>query len=192
MWLHESFTAYSETLFTEYHFGKEKANAYLQGTRKRIKNQIPIIGPTEVNYQAPDSDQYYKGANMLHTIRQVIDNDSTFRAMLKGLQAKFYHQTVTSLQVEQAMSELCGQDLSELLNHYLYKAAIPVLNYEQKGKQIRYRFSNTACTFAMPLKVYIDGKPQILKATNQWQSLKTSKRARFTIDENYYIDLRKN
>jgi aminopeptidase N len=188
MWLHESFTAYSETLFTEYYFGKESANKYLIGTRKAIENKTPIVGPTEVNYKATDSDQYYKGANMLHTIRQVVNNDSTFRAMLCGVQKRFYHQTVTSKQVEQAMTELAGMDLSEIFNHYLYKKEIPELSYQWKGRNtLQYRYSNTLCTFAMPLKVEFNNKIQWITPTIEWQSIRAKKKKGFMVDKNFYI-----
>ncbi|MBC7628352.1 M1 family metallopeptidase, partial [Ferruginibacter sp.] len=74
MWIHESFTNYSETLFTEYYYGKEAADAYVIGTRKRIVNDVPIIAPYGVNKEG-SGDMYYKGGNMLHTIRQAINND---------------------------------------------------------------------------------------------------------------------
>src|SRR6476469_1542099 len=78
MWVHEGFTDYSEALFTEYYYGKAAADAYVQGLRQHIENSKPIIGIYGVNQEGSE-DMYYKGANMLHTIRQVINNDSLFR-----------------------------------------------------------------------------------------------------------------
>ena len=79
MWVHEGFTNYSETLFTQYYFGKDAANAYVQGIRENTyQNDKPIIGYYGVN-QEGSSDMYDKGANMLHTIRQIIDNDSSLQ-----------------------------------------------------------------------------------------------------------------
>jgi len=74
MWVHEGFTNYSETLFTEYYYGKEAGSDYCIGTRKLITNDKPIIGPYGVNKEG-SGDMYYKGGNMLHTIRQVINDD---------------------------------------------------------------------------------------------------------------------
>ncbi len=98
MWIHESFTNYSETLFTEYNFGKEDAQKYIIGLRKNILNDRPIVGQYGVR-DSGSGDKYYKGANMLHTIRQVINNDEKFREILRGLNRDFYHQTVTGKQV---------------------------------------------------------------------------------------------
>ncbi|HEX2683683.1 MAG TPA: M1 family metallopeptidase, partial [Ferruginibacter sp.] len=99
MWIHESFTNYSETLFTDYWYGKDAGNAYVQGTRKNIANDIPIIGAYNVN-QEGSGDMYYKGGNMLHIIRQLVNDDEKFRQILRGLNKTFYHQTVTTRQVE--------------------------------------------------------------------------------------------
>ena len=49
MWIHEGFTNYSETIFTECEYGKEAGNDYCIGTRKIIQNDMPIIGPYGVN-----------------------------------------------------------------------------------------------------------------------------------------------
>ena len=49
MWIHEGFTAYSENLYLDYHFGKEFASKYVIGTRANVKNDKPIIGLYDVN-----------------------------------------------------------------------------------------------------------------------------------------------
>ena len=117
MWVHEGFTDYSETLFTEYYYGKQAADEYVQGLRKNIDNDVPIIGAYGVNKEG-SGDMYYKGANLLHTIRQVINDDEKFRQILRGLNKDFYHQTVTSKQVEDYISQKSGKDLSKIFDQY--------------------------------------------------------------------------
>ena len=99
MWIHEGFTSYSETLFTENYMDKKSAEQYVQGIRRNIQNDEPIIGKYGVRNEG-SGDMYYKGANMLHTIRHVINNDEKFRQILRGLSKDFYHQTVTTQQIE--------------------------------------------------------------------------------------------
>ncbi|HNR75289.1 MAG TPA: M1 family metallopeptidase, partial [Cyclobacteriaceae bacterium] len=84
MWVHESFTNYSETIFTMCEFGLEAGNDYVIGTRKQIRNDIPIVGPYGVNKKG-SGDMYYKGGNLIHTIRQLVDDDEKFRMILRGL-----------------------------------------------------------------------------------------------------------
>ncbi len=67
MWVHEGFTAYSENLYLDYHFGKDAAREYVIGTRRSIQNDKPIIGTYNVNEEG-SGDMYYKGANILHMI----------------------------------------------------------------------------------------------------------------------------
>ena len=125
-WIHEGFTNYSETLFTEYWFGKEDATKYIVGIRKNIENKKPIISPYGVNADGP-IDIYYKASNMIHTIRQIINNDSLFRNILRGLNKTFYHQTVTSKQIENYISKTSKIDFSKVFDQYLRTIKIPTL-----------------------------------------------------------------
>ncbi len=152
MWVHEGFTNYSETLFTEYYYGKEAADAYLQGIRQNIKNDKPIIGEYGVN-QEGSSDMYYKGANLLHTIRQVINDDSVFRKILRGLNREFYHKTVDSKDVEAYFSKISGKDLHKIFDQYLRTIKIPELEYKVKGKKVSYRWANCVNGFNMPVAI---------------------------------------
>ncbi|HJN53706.1 MAG TPA: M1 family metallopeptidase, partial [Flavobacteriaceae bacterium] len=107
MWVHEGFTCYSENLYVDYHFGKEASADYVIGSRRGIGNRKPIIGPYNVN-KGGSGDMYSKGANLLHTLRQIAKDDQIWRQILRGLNKEFYHQTVTSKQVENYISENIG------------------------------------------------------------------------------------
>lgn len=191
MWIHEGFTCYSETLFTEYYWGKEAANAYLQGLRQNIQNDIPIIGPYGVNKEG-SGDMYYKAANMLHMIRQ-FTTDKKFRKMLLGLNTTFYHKTVTTSEVENYMSKSLGMDLSTIFDQYLRTTKIPVLAYRNDGKRIAYRWENTVDHLNLPVKVLIGGKIKTIKPTSEWKYVKAPKdktAQSFEADKNYYVKMR--
>jgi aminopeptidase N len=130
-WIHESFTNYTETLYTECYFGRDAADAYNLGIRKNIENKEPIIGFYGVNRGPEGTDEYYKGGNLLHTIRQVINNDSLFRQLLIGLNKTFYHQTVTAKQIEEYFSQKSKFDFAPVFEQYLKTTQIPVLEYNQ-------------------------------------------------------------
>ncbi|CAN5600799.1 hypothetical protein BH23GEM10_BH23GEM10_07530 [soil metagenome] len=67
MWVHESFTNYSESLYVECMKDDPSAGAdYVIGTRTRISNDQPIVPEFGVNAKG-SGDMYYKGGNMLHT-----------------------------------------------------------------------------------------------------------------------------
>jgi len=185
MWIHEGFTNYSENLFLDYYHGKEAASEYVIGTRKGIKNDKPIIGYYNVNKEG-SGDMYPKGGNMLHTLRQLIENDEKWRQILRGLNETFYHQTVTTQQIENYISEQSGIDLTAFFNQYLRDIRIPTLEYEIKNGALKFRWTEIVNGFDMPIQVTIDNKEQWLFPKNKWQSIPI-KNSTFKIDEDFYI-----
>ncbi|MGQ0740224.1 MAG: M1 family metallopeptidase [Bacteroidota bacterium] len=193
MWVHEGFTMYSEPLFIEYHWGKQAANEYVQGIRNNISNDKPLIGPYGVN-QEGSGDMYNKGANLLHTIRQVIDNDSVFREILRGLNKDFYHRCVDSKDVEDYFSKKSIKDLSKIFDQYLRTINIPELEYKVTGRKFAFRWVNCIKEFDMPLKLNCGRSLQFTPAA-EWQSielpLNCNTDIRASINNNYYITLKK-
>lgn len=157
MWIHESFTCYSESLFLEYYYGKVAAAEYIRGIRSIINNVEPIIADYNVNKRA-DGDMYQKGSNMLHTLRQIVDDDDKWRSMLRGLNSDFYHQTVSSKQIEDYMSEKLEINLTSFFDQYLRDYRIPVFEYRMVDDNLVYRWSNCIDSFHMPLIISIDGE----------------------------------
>jgi aminopeptidase N len=188
MWIHESFTAYSENLFLDYHFGTEASNAYVTGTRKNIQNDKPIIGNYNVN-NSGSSDMYYKGANMLHTLRQIIDNDKKWRSILVGLNKDFYHQTVTTLQIENYIEKYFEIDLKPFFNQYLRTIKVPTLDYKLENNNLLYKWSNVVDGFSIPIKVFINSTSQWIRPTSSWKKLLSDKNINsFSVDNNFYIE----
>ena len=185
MWVHEGFTDYSETLFVELEYGKKAANEYVQGLRKNIVNDKPIIGPYGVN-QEGSGDMYYKGANLIHTIRQVVNDDKKFRELLRGLNKTFYHQTVTTQQVEDYINAQTGKNFTNVFNQYLRAREIPTLKLDIDGDVLKYKWDNCIANFNMPVKLT---NGQWLLPTTQWQEVKiNSKNLKdITADPNFYI-----
>ena len=188
MWIHESFTAYSENLYVDYHFGKKAASEYVVGTRANINNDKPIIGPYNVNKQG-SGDMYYKGANMLHTLRQLLEDDEKWRTILRGLNKEFYHKTVTTKEIEDYISKSSGIDLTQFFDQYLRTVKIPILEYEVKNKQLRFRYTNIVNGFDMPLRLSINGSEDWYYPNAGWKS-KTYEEDIQTVevDENFYVD----
>ena len=187
MWIHEGFTAYSENLYLDYHFGKEAAAAYVIGTRARIQNDRPIIGPYGVNKEG-SGDMYYKGANMLHTLRQLLEDDQLWRTILRGLNETFYHQTVTTSQIENYISKQSGKDLQAFFDQYLRTTMVPTLEYRWDGSNLHYRYTEIVDGFDMPVRVLVDEKPQWIYPTAQWQEKEFgSQPETFRLDPNFYV-----
>jgi len=191
MWVHEGFTSYSENLFVDYHFGKEACNEYVKGIRKNILNDRPLIGTYNV-HQEGSSDMYYKGANILHTLRQLIENDELWRSILVGLNKDFYHQTVTSKQIEDYISEKTKKDLSAFFNQYLRTKNIPILEFSKTKKGITFRYTNIVDGFDMPIKTFINEKEQWLFPNKEWRTIDFEEEgAEIAFDQNFYIFYKK-
>jgi aminopeptidase N len=192
MWIHEGFTAYAETLFTTCESGVEAGNEYVIGTRNNMDNDIPVIGKYGVQ-QEGSGDMYYKGANMLHTIRQIIDNDERFRLILRGLNKEFYHKTVDTKQVEEYISKKAGKNFSKVFDQYLRSIQIPVLEYTIDKTNITYRWTNCVKGFNMPVKILGEGKSQWITPSPDWQTGKLGPEfiKGIAVDPNIYVSSKK-
>lgn len=182
MWIHEAFTTYSETIFVECAYGQSAANAYVQGQRQHISNDIPIIGKYGVNKEG-SSDMYDKGANMVHTIRQIINNDKNFLQLIRDLNKTFYHQTVTTKQIEDYICRATGKKLDKIFDQYLRTTMIPTLEYKVSGSQIAYRWANCIDGFDMPVKLK---NSMWLQPVTGFKTVQMNS-ADFVPDENFYI-----
>jgi len=175
MWVHEGFTNYSETIYTECMFGKEAGQEYLQGVRRNIKNDRTIIGHYGVNDEG-SGDMYAKGANMIHTIRTIMQNDSLFRQMLRGLNSTYYHKTVTTKEIEAYISKYAGFDCTPIYDQYLRTTQIPQLDWKLEKGNLMVRFSNCNKTFNMSVYLPQGNKKGIWKKIypNSWTAISTT------------------
>ena len=187
MWIHESFTNYSENLFLDYYYGKKASSEYVIGTRKAVTNKNTIIGQYDVNNEG-SGDMYYKGGNMLHTLRQLINNDEKWRSILRKMNKTFYHQTVTSVQIEAFLSTETGFNLTAFFNQYLRDIRIPTLEYSIKNKVLSYKWTNVVDAFKMPIKVTINDKVQWIYPTEKLKKMDLeSENSEIKVDPNFYI-----
>jgi aminopeptidase N len=185
MWVHEGFTTYSESIFVEYFYGKEAGSEYTQGLRMNIKNRDPLIGDYGVNKEG-SSDMYSKGNNILHTIRQVVNDDEKWRIILRGLNKEFYHKTVTSKEIESYISKESGKDLMNVFDQYLRDIRIPVLEYLVHDNQMSYRWTNCNESFDMPLKIKVGEEEIWLKPKSRQQVMELPE-GELIFDDNFYV-----
>jgi aminopeptidase N len=158
-----------------------------------VLNDKPIVGYYGVNDEG-SGDMYYKGGNMLLAIRTIINNDEKFRDILHGLNATFYHQTVTGKQIEDYISKASGIDFSKVFQQYLTTTMIPEFDYYIKGHELHYRWSNVVTNFNMPLKVTLEGdKFSFIYPTEEWKTEKISLKSdsQFKVDNYFYVTVKK-
>ena len=188
-WIHEGFATYAENVYVECLTGSEEDGAeYVIGTRAGIRNRLPVVGSLGVHGEGSD-DMYSKGANLLHTLRQIVDDDALWREILRGLNSTFWHSIVTGEDIEQYISLRAGIDLSRVFDQYLRTTMIPILEYRRSGDSLSYRWNNVLAGFDMPVRVSLDGDGYTrLLATTEWQTAASN--AEVQVDPNFYIEVR--
>jgi aminopeptidase N len=189
MWIHEGFANYAEALYTECQEGKKAGAEYVLGVRENIANDKPIVSAYGVNSEG-SGDMYYKGGNMLHTIRQIVNDDAKWRSILRGLQSTFRRQTVTGRQVQDYISRRAGVNLSKVFEQYLTTTTIPALEYKIEGRKLSYRWSDAVPGFDMPVRVKLSPAGwTLVRPTASWKTatLRFSDPASFAVDENFYV-----
>ncbi len=172
MWIHESFTTYAEALYVECTQNASTAQNYLNRQRTLIKNQYPMIGPMGVNFDQKDTDIYYKGTWMLHTLRHAVANDSVWFAALKALATEKRLSIVSTGEVVDFLAKRTEKPLQPIMNQYLYHAALPLLEYTSLSNNVlRYRWKAAVDDFNLPVQVRLgSGAWQPIKPTSDWQT----------------------
>ena len=194
LYIHESFTTYSEALFVEYFYGKTAGFEYVRGLRSGIANNSPLIGNYDVN-DPNNSDIYSKGSNVLHTLRQLVGDDDKWREILRGLNKQFYHQTVSSQDIESYIASSSGLTLDAFFDQYLRDARMPIFQYKIEGgnqKKLSFRWSECIDNFDMRLKIKYNDKVIYVYPTTKWSSIALDNKCKeIIISKEYYVGVGK-
>lgn len=186
-WIHEGFTTYSETLFAEYWWGKEKAFAYTRGEWKNISNDRPVIGTYGVQDEG-SGDKYDKASALVHTIRLLMHDDEKFRAMLHKINDTFYHKQISSKQMENFIIAYSGLSLGPIFDQYLRNTKLPELLLQRKGRTIAYKWRNTVDGFTLPLNIQVGKQKLMITPSRIWQkSTVASENDSCQIEEEFLI-----
>jgi hypothetical protein len=188
MWIHESFGNYAEGIYQECLTNKEDGAKYIIGSRRNITNTSPIVGTYGVNASG-SGDMYYKGGSMLHTIRQVINNDEKWRSILRGIQSTFGRKTISGSDIFTYVNTQSGINFDKVFAQYLYTTRIPVFEYDIQGSTLWYRWSDVVPGFDMPVRARVtSGSMTLLRPTERWKSIPIAVAdSTFRVDENFYV-----
>ncbi|MFO7744731.1 MAG: M1 family metallopeptidase [Psychroflexus sp.] len=196
MWIHESFTAYAESVYVECEFGKKDAITYLFGLRKIISNDRPIIGEYGVNHEG-SGDMYYKGANMLNTLRSVINNDEKWWNLMKEFHETFKYQTIHTDNVIEFYNKRTEENLEPIFNQYLNYTSIPELQLKfDDNNKLYMRWETDVNDFKMPIEFQNSSEKTVIRenVTNHWKLIEIELE---DVDElainkyGYYINIKK-
>ena len=171
MWIHEGWTTYLESLYVEFYWGHADALRYLNGLKKKIDNKRPIITARGTNAEPPE-DQYFKGALMINTLRDVVDDDVRWWAMLRGFYQHFKYRNIMTEDVVTYFNQQSGMNLTPIFDEYLRHAKIPTLElkFDEPGK-VAYRWQAEESGFAMPVRVGLKEHWQVIRPRTEWQTM---------------------
>jgi len=110
--------------------------------------------------------------------------------MVRGLSKQFYHQTVTTEQIEDYMSKACDRDLKPFFNQYLRDVRIPVFEYKLDKDILRFRWNNCVQGFDMPLKISVNSETRFVYPTTEWKQVKINNDAQIVADKNFYVQVK--
>jgi aminopeptidase N len=131
---------------------------------------------------------YYKGGNMLHTLRQIVNDDEKWRNILRGLNKDFYHKVVKGSQIENYLSEKTGLNLKPVFDQYLRDTRIPVFEFYVKGNKLTFRWTSCLSGFDMPLKIWVSGKEMFIHPKTMFTTIKLNvDDAVIKVDPEFYV-----
>lgn len=196
MWIHEGFCTYSEVIYVECMYGYETMLEYVNNQKRFVRNDKPIVGPYNVNKKG-SNDMYQKGSLMLHTLRNLINDDELWFSILKGISIDFKYKVLDGKDIIEYINRKVDFDLSLFFNQYLFNSKIPILEYkiQKEGREyvLLYRW-NAIKDFDMKLLVN-DGEKNIwISPNSEWKeyTIGNIDIKNFSIrDDLFYVDTKK-
>jgi aminopeptidase N len=194
MWIHEGWTTYLECLYVEYTFGYGDALKYVNGYKSKVQNREPIIAERGIA-ATPPQDMYFKGALFLNTLRNVVNDDARWWALLHDFYQHFKYQNIMTDQVVEYFNQQTQMFLTPMFDQYLRHPAIPTLElkFNEAEGAVDFRWRADVPDFAMPIRAGKKGDWQIIHPTTYWQTMKTplSKNDFDVATDRYYVNVAK-
>jgi aminopeptidase N len=175
MWIQEGWATYLEALYVEHVFGEDDALKYINGYKSKVQNKTPIITQRGI-HRTPPQDMYFKGALMLHTLRNVVNDERRWAQLLRDIYREFRYRNIMTEDVVAFVNKELGRNLTPFFNQYLRRAALPVLElrFEEAAKTVSYRWQAEEPGFLMPIRVGRTGAWEVIRPSAEWQTMKTA------------------
>jgi aminopeptidase N len=173
MWLHEGFASYMQSLYLRWKSGDLLYDETMWDLRKKIHARVPLVPPPGApnpSYLDENTgwgdDIYYKGAWVLHTLREQIGDkafDRTLTLLTYGRPdprpGNFAPLLRTSKDYERIVDRVTGRDWRWFFDAYLDHGPLPRLDAQRVGSTLELAWHSEASEpFAMPIEVEVAGK----------------------------------
>lgn len=132
LWLSEGFATYFTALFFQAVDGEERFRTVMEENRQAVVGSPvadrPVVDSTYTSlFDLLNANSYQKGAWVLHMLRGRLGDDAFFRG-IRGYYRDHAHGTALTPDLEAAMEQASGEDLTGFFRQWVYQAGFPVLH----------------------------------------------------------------
>ncbi|MDR2122610.1 MAG: M1 family metallopeptidase [Flavobacteriaceae bacterium] len=168
--VNESFANYSEYLWFEHKYGKDKAEEHREGEKEGYLYGGENFAKDLIRFQYEDKEDmfdavsYNKGGLILHMLRNYLGDDAFFTGMGLYLKTNEYKATEAH-HLRLAWEEISGKDLNVFFNQWYFGNGHPQLEisyaYDNAKKSVLVTLTQTQdpkFQFPLDIDVYENGK----------------------------------
>lgn len=193
-WLHEGYGAYMQAVYAQETTGAMGYFDRMYGAYTESEHCLPVVNPAvdDVGEAFDNRDIYTKGAWLLHTLRNYIGEAAFWagtRRLVYGTSepwsltypiAPRYRTTGDFIRI---MSEEAGEDLTWLVETYLYEAGMPELQTQRSADRLELAWKVPGDRpFPMPVTVSVDGEERRVAVSKVPTAITVPAEARLVID----------
>ena len=189
IWIHEGLQVYSEAIYFEDKFDSYEVGVhYLNSIKNRIVNKIPIVGNENENHWALHGDTYMKGAWVMHTLRNVINDDKIWFEILKEFMIENAKGFANTRDFFDKVNEKTQMDYWYFAEQYFYTPNQPILEHYTTDSEFFYKWKDVNENFTMPLDLLVNGAKKRIFPMKEYQSISINKHSQIEVmDWNFYV-----
>jgi aminopeptidase N len=144
-WIHEGFGTYAEGVYVEKMLGREEADRWFTEMRSGIVPSVPIYrGKDSTASAAYHINLYYKGANVLNTLRHYVNNDAAWWKAIKEFNLRYRYKNAVTEDFQAILEKEAGVNLRSFFQEWFYGKGMPTLKgtVSAKGKAVHVEVEN--------------------------------------------------
>jgi aminopeptidase N len=174
LWLNEGFATFMEAAYREKAYSRENYLEKIDEDAMRFiseeavnKNRHALFNLLARGDDASifDTTNYQKGGAVIHTLREEVGDEAFWKAINIYLN-RYKFQNVETPDLEKAMEEAAGRDLTWFFKQWVYQAGYPQIEirqiYQPRGKRLNLTVRQTQkldnitpAVFILPLEIEI-------------------------------------
>jgi aminopeptidase N len=197
-WLHEGYESYMQPLYGRWREGEARYATMMDDQRNRIMNKVPMVRGRvvteeevyELSKGGPGQDIYYKGAWMLHTLRNLIGDDAFWKVTRLAVYGRadpkpgnFTPRYGSTREYEAFVRQVTGKDYDWFFDVYLRQAALPELIEARDGSRLSLTWKVPGGgPFPLPVEVQVGDRIERVAMADGTGSLAVPADAHVVVD----------